>query len=259
MEVQRNMAKLDTISRLHACRHRPLGIALMCCLLWSFGAVATPGEPNLDADPHLMGWWKFDENTGTEAADSSKHGRIGKLSGKMTFDDHSVVGRSGKALSFDGGDDLVTITGYKGVTGTAPRTVSLWLKTKTPKGDLVSWGTKDFGKMWIVRFIRGHVGATPNGGYYYMADNIHDEKWHQVAVVVGKAELPNLHDDVTLYLDGKKTAIDPIGLLDLWPIETGDDSEVVIGQKFNGAIDELRIYDRALSEEEVAVLHNMGK
>jgi hypothetical protein len=221
--------------------------------------VATPAEPDLDAGPHLMGWWKFDEDAGTDAADSSKHERTGKLSGEMTFDENSVPGRIGKALDFDGGDDLVTITGYKGVTGTTPRTVSLWLKTKTSRGDLVSWGKKDFGQMWIVRFIRGHVGATPNGGYYYMADSVHDEKWHHVAVVVGKAELPNLHDDVTLYLDGKIAAIDRIGLLDLWPVETGDELDVVIGQRFKGAIDELRIYDRALSEEEVAALYNVGK
>lgn len=216
-------------------------------------------EPDLDADPHLVGWWKFDEDAGTDAADSSKHGRHGKLAGEMTFDENSVAGRVGKALSFDGKDDLVTITGYKGVTGTGPRTVSLWLKTKTPRGDLVSWGKKDFGQMWIVRFIRGHVGATPNGGYYYMADTVHDEKWHHVAVVVGKAELPNLHDDVTLYLDGKIAVIDRIGLLDLWPIETGDELDVTIGQRFNGVIDELRIYDRALSDDEVAVLYNVGK
>jgi len=231
----------------------------MCGLALSFGAAATAAEPDLDAAPHLAGWWKFDEDAGTEAADSSKHGHNGTLSGEMTFDDQSVDGRVGKALSFDGGDDLVTITGYKGVTGTAPRTVSLWLKTKTPRGDLVSWGTKDFGRMWIVRFIRGHVGATPHGGYYYMAEGVHDEKWHHVAVVVGKAELPNLHDDVTLYLDGKIAAIDRIGLLDLWPVETGEELDVAIGQRFKGVIDELRIYDRALSEEEVAALYNVGK
>jgi len=221
--------------------------------------VATPAEPDLDADPHLVGWWRFDEDAGTDAADSSKHERNGKLSGKMTFDENSVAGRVGKALRFDGGDDLVTITGYKGVTGTTPRTVSLWLKTKTPRGDLVSWGKKDFGQMWIVRFIRGHVGATPNGGYYYMADSVHDEQWHHVAVVVAKAELPNLHDDVTLYLDAKIAAIDRIGLLDLWPVETGDELDVAIGQNFKGAIDELRIYDRALSDEEVAAIYHVGK
>ena len=123
----------------------------------------------------------------------------------------------------------------------------------------MSWGKRDFGQMWIVRFIRGHVGATPNGGYYYMADSVHDEKWHHLAVVVGKAELPNLHDDVTLYLDGKIAAIDRIGLLDLWPVGTGNELDVVIGGNFQGAIDDLRIYDRALSEEEVAALHKAEK
>jgi hypothetical protein len=250
------MTNPDIIS-LHGWRHRLFCVGMAFCLAWSVGRAAMPAEPDLNADPHLMGWWKFDEVSGTTANDCSKHNRNGSLSGTLTFADNSVAGKIGKALSFKGNDGKVTITGYKGVSGTSPRTVALWVKTNSSRGDLVSWGKRDFGQMWIVRFIRGHVGATPDGGYYYMADSIHDEKWHHVAVVVGEDELPNLHDHVTLYLNGKIAAVDRIGLLDLWPVETGDDLDVVIGENFDGAIDDLRIYDRALSDEEVAALHNV--
>jgi len=224
----------------------------ICCFAWSVGAVATAADSadatNLDADPHLMGWWKFDDVSGTTATDSSKHGRNGKLAGEMTFDKNSVPGRIGKALNFDGRDDLVGITGYKGVTGTGPRTISAWIKTTAANGEIASWGKDDFGQMWIFRFIRRHLGVTPNGGYYYMAEDVHDDAWHHVAVVVRKAELPNLHDDVTLYLDGKIAEVHRIGLLDLWPIETGAEQEVSIGKRFKGSIDDLRIYARALSD-----------
>jgi hypothetical protein len=231
----------------------------LCCFVWSVGAVAAVAESaeatNLDTDPQLMGWWKFDDASGTVAADSSKQGRPGQLLGGMTFDRNSVPGRIGKALSFDGGDDLVRIAGYKGVTGTGPRTISAWIKTNAANGDIVSWGKDDFGQMWNFRFIRRHVGVTPSGGYYYMADDVHDDTWHHVAVVVREAELPNLHDDVTLYLDGKAAEVHRIGLLDLWPIETGADMDVAIGKRFKGSIDDLRIYARALSDQEIQTLH----
>ena len=245
---------------------RPCGLVCLltlCCIVCGLGPVAAAAESadaaNLDADPHLMGWWKFDDAAGTVAADSSKHGRKGQLVGNMTFDKNSVPGRIGKALNLDGRDDLVRITDYKGVTGTAPRTISVWIKTDTANGDIVSWGKDDFGQMWIMRFIRRHVGVTPNGGYYYMADDVHDDAWHHVAAVVRKAELPNLHDDVTLYLDGKIAEIHRIGLLDLWPIETGAELEVAIGKRFKGSIDDLRIYSRALSDEEIQTLFRLAK
>ena len=66
---------------------------------------------------------------------------------------------------------------------------------------------------------------------------------------------PNLHDSVNLYLDGEGAEVHDIGLLDLWPIETGKEIDVRIGQGFAGALDDVRIYDRALSTDEVKALY----
>jgi hypothetical protein len=132
--------------------------------------------------------------------------------------------------------------------------VTAWIKTKSSRGEIISWGADDFGKMWKFGFIRGRVGVTLKGGYYYINDAIHDDKWHHVAVVVEEAELPNLHDNVSLYTDGALAAIHDIGLLDLWPVNTGDEFDVRIGRGFKGLIDEVRLYNRPLSEEEIASL-----
>lgn len=234
-------------------------VASLACWGSRTAGAAEPAEAkNLDSDPHLSGWWKFDDPSGSTAKDSSKQGRDAALAGGFSFDHNSVPGRIGKALSFDGRRGFVEVTGYKGVAGTAPRTICVWMKTGTNRGDLVSWGAQDFGQMWILRFIRGHVGVTPHGGYYYMENNVHDQAWHHVAVVVREAELPNLHDDVTLYLDGKIAKPDRIGLLDLWPIETGAEQDVAIAKGFKGDIDDLRIYGRALSDEEIKALYDLG-
>ncbi|MBE3098917.1 MAG: LamG domain-containing protein [Planctomycetes bacterium] len=210
-----------------------------------------PKTAGLDTDTHLVGWWKFDDASGTTAADASKQGRNGTLQGGLSFDKDAAPGRTGKALKFDGKEGFVQITGYKGVSGTAPRTLAAWIKTKTSKGEIVSWGAGDFGKMWIFGFVRGRVGVTPKGGYLYMNDRTDDDAWHHVAVVVEEAKTPNLHDNVKLYKDGEPATIHDIGLLDLWPIDTGSEQDLRIGSKFTGLIDEVRLYDRALSQDEI--------
>ena len=219
------------------------------------GQSTAPAKPaSLDLVSNMVGWWKWDETTGTQAADSSKSGHPGVLQGGMTFEQNSVAGRNGKALKFAGGDNSVEITGYKGVTGTKPRTIAAWIKTATSDGEIVSWGHRDYGKMWTFGFVRAHVGVTPSGGYYYMKAQLNDNAWHHVAVVVQAANPPNLHDNVRLYQDGSLAEIDDIGLLDLWPIDTGSDLDVRIGRRFRGLLEDVRIYDRALTEDEIKAL-----
>ncbi len=215
-----------------------------------------PESIPLDKDPALEGWWQFDQEKGAVAKDSSPHGRDGFLSEGFSFDKSSERGRFGYALRFDG-RSYVTARGYKGVLGTAPRTVCLWIKTKERRGDLVTWGLEDAGHYFRVGHIRGRPGVTPYGGYLYIRDFVNDDKWHHFAVVVGEAELPNLHDNVTLYLDGEPAVIDDIGLLDLWPIETEAGRDVTIGKGFSGLIDEVRIYSRALSEDEIRAIYEV--
>jgi hypothetical protein len=213
---------------------------------------AKPG--GLDSDPHLVGWWKFDDPSGKTAVDWSKHGHDGTLEEGLSFEQHSAPGRVGKALRLDGKKGFVQITGYKGVTGTGPRTLAAWIKTSVPRGEIMAWGENDYGKMWVFGFIRGRVGVTPDGGYLYVNPALHDDAWHHVAVVVEEAKLPNLHDHVKLYVDGAPAAIHDIGLLDLWPVDTGSKLDVRIGRRFQGLIDDVRLYDRALSWEEIKTL-----
>ena len=222
-------------------------------------AQSSPPEKavTLDTDPHLIAWWKFDEATGKSAADASKHTHDGVLEGGAAFDAASAPGRIGTAIKLDGKEAYVRVPGYKGVAGTGPRTLAAWIKTPTGAGEIMSWGFDDHGKMWIFGHVRGRVGVTPKGGYLYIKAGTADDAWHHVAVVVREASPPNLHDDVKLYRDGEVAEIDDIGLLDLWPIETGDTLEVRIGRRFKGFLDDLRLYDRALSENEIKALFQL--
>lgn len=220
-------------------------------------ALLGAAEPvTLDADPHLMAWWKLDETEGTTARDSSPHGRHAELKGGLSFAKNSVAGRAGKAVSVGGGG-VIEAAGYKGVTGATARTVTAWIKTERPQGEIIAWGRNEFGAMWTFGFIRGRVGVTPKGGYFYMNPETHDGKWHHVAIVLAAAEAPNLHDHAALYKDGAPAEIHDIGLLDMYPIATGSGIDVRIGARFEGALDDVRIYDRALAAEEIKALFDL--
>jgi hypothetical protein len=136
--------------------------------------------------------------------------------------------------------------------------VAAWIKTKRNKGKILSWGKREPGMMFVFGFARGHIGVTPSwsaeGSYLYIADRVEDDEWHHVAAVVREAELPNLEYDVTLYKDGEVGILHNIGLLALWPIDTPSGMDVAIGRGYEGAVDEVRVYDRALSEEEIRLL-----
>jgi hypothetical protein len=236
----------------------PLACAFILAIALLAGAATAGSKPvTLDTEPNLVGWWRFEETAGSTAADSSGHKHDGTLQGGIAFDKNSVPGKTGNALRFDAKDAVVEIKDYKGIAGTRPRTVAAWIKTASPQGEIVAWGKQDFGQMFTFGYIRGRVGVTPSGGYLYMNAATQDDKWHHVAVVVQKAELPNLHDDVKLYLDGAIAEIHDIGLLDLWPIQTGQDLPVRIGRGFKGLMDDLRIYDRVLSDEEINALFKL--
>jgi hypothetical protein len=99
----------------------------------------------------------------------------------------------------------------------------------------------------------------PKGGYLYMNDLLNDDTWHHVAVVVEEAAQPNLHDHVRLYKDGEPATIHDIGLLDLFPLDTGTELDVRIGRGFRGLMDDVRIYDRPLSAQEISALFRVRR
>lgn len=240
-------------------RHHTCGFALLLSvfLAWITPLVQADEPITLDTDPNLAARWTFDEPSGEAVVDASKHGRNAVFKGGLSFDKNIAPGKTGKAIRLEGGEGHLEVPRYKGIGGTHPRTIAAWIKTNATSGEIVSWGTADFGKMWTLGFIRRRVGVTPHGGYLYMNAETHDDQWHHVAVVVREAEAPNLYDDVTLYLDGEVAVIHDIGLLDLWPIDTGSELDVRIGRKFKGLIDDLRIYDRVLSEDEIHALFTL--
>ena len=139
--------------------------------------------------------------------------------------------------------------------GAAPRTVSLWFKTPMSSAGyqaIVNWGTSSTGQRFGISTVGSGIMFT--GQYDDVRDtvsNVMDDAWHLVAVTYDGTT-------VQLWLDGVMVGEDPKTLN-----TTGQ--SLLIGRKlgttgehFEGAIDDIRIYDRALSDAELAMLYGAG-
>lgn len=189
-----------------------------------------------------------------------------------------IEGPFGNALSFSGEQGFAK-TGFPGITGGKPRTVSFWLKVPSnlkkysESYGAVSWGRfdKQKGGVWQIsvnpEINDGLVGRLRLGVYdaeTVGTTDLRDDQWHHVAVVLYKASRPDVGKHVILYLDGK---VEPISKRSLGVVETkvGDGSHGawlgrnITSQKvahpnwgyFRGAIDELFIFEGALSQAEI--------
>ncbi len=202
-------------------------------------------------DPSLIGWWKLDEKSGTVAADSSSHGNDGTVVGGEKW----VSGYMDGALDFDGDDDYVDC-GYDPIFDTAHEmTVAAWVTIRSipaawacviAKGEY-SWRISNYNTEQ-----RYHFGITvwsqPNPSVDGVTVVGLDE-WHHVAGVYNGASM-NLYVDGSL--DATKATTSPIGV---------NKANVLIGEnpeaakrKWDGLIDDVRLYNRALSEAEIGEL-----
>ena len=104
----------------------------------------------------------------------------------------------------------------------------------------------------------GNLNVQVGGGTIFGTTVITDGNWHHVAAVLENDGSPNLNE-VRLYVDGTEEAVPGTAMV----INTILDNEVKIGvfsdtaKYFEGLIDEVRIYSRALTEAEIQALAEM--
>lgn len=219
------------------------------------GEFITPVEP----DPaNLMVYLPLDG----DARDASGNNRHGTINGGPMF----VSGAAGQALEFDGADDYVNVDVYQGIVADRtdpahpvqqPFTISNWVKTTSDTGDteMVTWGASSGTATRLTwRVHEGRLRTEHNAGNLRGNTYINDGEWHHVALVV--TEGANLRPENTkLYVEGFEDTTFS-GDDDTYKLVAEHDVRVGMsgpqdGRYFPGALDEIRIYDRALSVEEI--------
>lgn len=221
------------------------------------GTLAT--TKTLTYDPYLELYYPVDgaapiNDTGGTVHDVSGKGRDGTTSGgtKLVKDMGEIASQ---AFYFDGVDDKITATGYKGVLGTNARTVSVWYKPESPLGIIMSYGTASNGNLF--RLWSGNSGGNfaidVTGGSIIGLDASVSQAWHHLAVTYNPADGTNV-TNAKLYRDGRLvTNIFTVSRV----LNTLTGADVILADNspyFRGKLDEFRIYSRALSAAEIKKL-----
>jgi hypothetical protein len=280
----------DHLARFPNCTFAGLAKARIESLNNKLAVVAPPPTAVVPSDSAalrtgLVGYWPLDggsTNMATNSAqDLSGNNNAGVLV-RLSATASPRAGKAGGALRFDGTNYVQT--SFAGVSGRAARTISLWLKTAQ---------TSPLpGKNTSTVLAYGDARRCANPGYFVVATNdrfgsstnhrgitvdfpchaavtydaaIYDDRWHHVVIA-----MPNegTTSSIKVYVDG--VLLNTISALGEGSLDTGSGTNVLIGYDayfnhagntnggFQGAISDVRFYNRALSAPEVAQLYSTG-
>jgi hypothetical protein len=228
--------------------------------------------PTCGVTSGLLAYWKFDEGSGTSASDSA-----GTNTGTLVASPTWAAGKVGGALTFNGTSQYLTVPMVAGLR-TSTCSVAAWVKTTLDddetaigfsKGSGYTDGyTIELGTNASAQLTNELITAFRNvGGTYYQAgyttatrSQLLDGQWHHF-VFTGDGSSTKIYIDGTsrtVSIDNSDSGICTnnanIDTLRIGDQHTGGAE----GNFFNGSIDDLRFYNRALSAGEVSQIYNAG-
>ncbi|MBV8879159.1 MAG: laminin G domain-containing protein [Planctomycetaceae bacterium] len=198
------------------------------------------------AEQGLVGWWKLDETGGTTAADSIPSGHAGAVEGAVKW----TPGRLGNALHFDGSGRVLV----NGVLALHEVTLSAWVwhdNVDEPIQRYVSLA----GEAAVIRFqadkgLHFYVRTDGELRQLHVPNAVEAQKWIHVTGTWDGTTMRLYKDGVALSSmvpGGRLYSPTPALLIGASDAET-----------LRGSIDDVRIYDRALTPEEVERLYGEG-
>jgi hypothetical protein len=213
--------------------------------------VVMVSKPNTTSDP--LGYWKFDESAGYIATDASDYNHYGTI-----FKAVRVPGKSGKALDFGGLGNYVQIQTDPALDNLEAITITAWIYPRVDahwhvldKGD----GDKRLYAEGTRLTLDGRVRYSGTHAYSASASNtVTLNTWQHVAMVWSHTT-----NKTRLYLNGVEVRYD---IQDIGSGTPQDDTDYpfTIGARgalgeatfLSGLLDEVRLYKRALSTQEIA-------
>jgi len=233
---------------------RTLLTALAAFYLFFIPVLAQSATSCVPAPPGVVSWWP-----GEGAAVDAIDGNDGTLMGEAAF----AAGIAGQAFSFDGMGAYVDIPGSSNIffANDQPFTIEAWFKPESEAASFFILRNAAYGLRW-----QGSAGplAFYNGNYHYSARTSWElNHWYHVALV------DNGVDSVTLYIDGVLDKSDD-GVLwnpNRFPCHGGDYCfalqlggvyETQDVEYFMGKVDEVTLYDRALTGAEIQSIFAAG-
>jgi fibronectin type 3 domain-containing protein len=195
----------------------------------------------------LVGAWGFDEATGTVATDASGH----SLDGAIVGPTRTASGKFGRALTFDGTNDWVTVNDAPALHLTTGITLEAWVSPSR----LTGWRTavlkeQSAGLAWSL-----YANTDTNRPSAHVFTSAESEIRGAGTLALGAwSHLAMTYDGtaVRLYVNGTlagtKAATGTL-ISTTQPLRFGGNG--VWSEWFEGSLDEIRVYDRALSATEL--------
>ncbi|TAN57910.1 DUF4215 domain-containing protein [Patescibacteria group bacterium] len=224
------------------------------------------------SDPNLKAVWKLDENSGIVANDSSSNNNDGQLNYSPTW--VAAGCKFGGCLSFDGNNDFIEVPSnpvfnFGDGTNDRPFTFEAWVK----RSDLVKSGvifSKYYTYLTNTRsqyWLRINAGGKLNIGLTDAPIDariltettnpaIIDTNWHHVAATYDGS---SSNVGLKIYVDGLEQAVTPSSVGSYVAMESTTANFQIgrytdslnNGENLFGSIDEPRIWDKALTQEEI--------
>ena len=232
--------------------------------LYKERTVAVNTSQNAKIASGLVGLWSFDgaDMQGTTAYDRSGNGNNGTLVNTPT----RIIGKLGQALSFDGVNKYVDGGNPSSLNFGANQdfSIGMWMRTTSSPGSNkplaksnvdtpgVGWGMYQAGSAVFLKIADG-----TSVKYEQSVGPINDGKWHHVFFTISRS------GNCTRYLDG--TSVGTAGCSSWAATDLTNAVNLKFGVNgvgngyWNGALDDVRIYNRALSPAEVKELYLIGK
>ncbi|HWO07476.1 MAG TPA: LamG domain-containing protein [Candidatus Paceibacterota bacterium] len=217
----------------------------------------------------LVGYWSFNEGTGTVATDFSGNGNHGTLQNSPPW----ISGKRGYALDFGGASDRIVVPATSALRPPNSITVATWVKisdTTTDNQHVIGYADGGGGYQLVLDSTFFGCSASSIGFWVseggdncasYTFSNFSPSLWnHVVATFDGET--------ILLYLNGVQVASDggPSGSISysgnttfcIGQRSSGTAACAQSGTNFGGSLDEVRVYNRALSPSEVTKLYQSG-
>jgi len=200
----------------------------------------------IDWNNSLVGWWRMNNETGENESyvkDWSTHGNNGTVTG-ATY--NSSGGKFGGGFEFDGDDDYIN---FGTISGLSEFSFSCWFKTSATAGYM----TLIDGDSFILFLSSGTPRFySPSPSWIFGTTDWRDGNWHHL-VLIYNSTIARVYVDGVVQgtdLDTNNNLISTTG--ELTRIGLRSDN----GWDFNGSIDDVQLYSRDLSPEEVNALYN---
>ena len=206
----------------------------------------------------MGGHWRLDEASGLTAADSSGNDNDGTLTNMAG--DEWTTGILANALEFDGINDYIALPYILNPDdGDFTATAWIYLENEDPDdpGNVVLDQTNngvELGRIWLSRHNDTDALLSRFGGEQLLtSDTLDLNRWYHVGVVYEKGASATKDGIVKMYIDGEEKASD-----DTYQDACTGSMRIGRGRinnrEWDGIIDDVRIYNRALTAEEIAAL-----